>query len=424
MIGLCLRRLGALFAPQVLYIAPGTMPEARPEQVGLCSKRLARIDQAVRQHIAAQRVAGTVTLIARHGRIAHLSAHGKMDVESGEDMCADSIFRIYSMTKPLTSVALLMLYEQGKFHLLDPLSAYIPAFADVQVYAGQDDSGAMLLEKPRRAPTVHDIFRHTAGLTYSWFSETPVDTAYQEAGINYLKMPLNDLVNRIARMPLLYQPGTHWHYSYSHDVQAYLVEVLSGMPFAEFLRTRVLDPLSMHDTSFGLTPEKLARYTTNYGPSDNGGLNPIDKPADSNYLLAEQFPAGGVGLCSTAEDYLKFSLMMLNGGELNGERLLGRKTVQLMTMNHLPPEAMPIAAPGGGYRYGVGYGLGVSVMVDVAASGSIGSPGQFGWGGAASTSVIMDPVEQMVAIFMTQFMPVVVAELAQFQTLAYQAIID
>jgi len=416
-------------------VRAGDLPRATPEEVGLSSERLARLDRHLQAYVDAHRIAGAVVLIARHGKIAHLGTVGNASVEDNTPMQADALFRIYSMTKPITSAALLMLFEEGGFALSDPLEVYIPEFKDVKVFDSFDATGKMMLVEPVRKPNIQDIFRHTAGLSYG-FTGTPVDAAYGAAGIadragrlGYPAQPLAKWVPLLARAPLQYQPGTRWQYSYAHDVQALLVERFSGVPFADFLRKRMFEPLGMQDTSFGLPKEKRGRLTTMYGPKGYQGelvtfapiapgIVPIDKPESSEYLVQGENPAGGIGLVSTAEDYYRFAQMLLNGGEFNGARVLSRKTVELMRSNHLPAGLTAGLAPGGAY------GLGVSVLVDVAASGNLGSPGQFGWGGAANTSVIIDPVEDMVSILMAQYRPTSVPLWREFQTLAYQSISD
>lgn len=426
---------GMLAALLAISVRASELPRAAPEEVGLSGERLARLDRHFQDYVDEHRLAGVVTLIARHGKIAHLSAIGKSSVEGRAPMQADSIFRIYSMTKPITSAALLMLFEEGGFALTDPVDAYIPEFRDVKVFDSFDASGKMMLVDPVRKPTIQDVFRHTAGLSYG-FSNTPIDEAYKNAGIRsekdlggYPPLPLREWVPLLAKAPLQYQPGTRWQYSYAHDVQAYLVERFSGKLFAEFLRARLFEPLGMNDTSFGLPREKLDRLTTMYAPKDfkgeivsflpiPEGIAPIDKPESSEYLAGGAHPAGGSGLVSTAEDYFRFAQMLLNGGEFNGARVLGRKTVELMTKNHVPAGLDAGLSPGGGY------GLGVSVLTDVAAHANLASEGQFGWGGAATTTVIIDPAEAMVSILMVQYRPGNVPLWREFQTLAYQSIAD
>jgi len=388
-----------------------------PESVGFSSERLARLDRWMNDEIAQKRKAGAVVLIARHGRIAWEKAYGVADIASGEPMRTDAIFRLFSMTKPITSVALLTLYEQGKFQLTDPLERFIPAFKDVGVYAGVKPGGGIAVAVPKRKITIQDVFRHTAGFAYGgYFEDTPVDKAYQAAGIDYAKLDsLTELVNKLSAMPLLYEPGERWVYSFSHDVLAYLVEQLSGLPFDEYCRRTIFRPLGMHDTVFGMPPDRAARYPTAYKTDASGTLTAFTREQDV-YPHFTSHPFGGASLAASAEDYLRFAQMLLNGGELNGVRILAPKTVELMRSDNLPP-GTSYWAPG------MRYGLGVSVLADPAQAGIIGSKGEFGWPGAASTWVGIDPTEDLVALVLTQFLPRDVRFNDEFQTMVYQALI-
>jgi CubicO group peptidase (beta-lactamase class C family) len=401
--------VGAVYAQSA-----GPVP---PESVGLSARRLERLDRYLESQIEQRRKAGAVVLVARHGRIAWEKAYGAMDLASGVPMRADAIFRLFSMTKPVTSVALLTLYEQGKFQLTDPLEMYLPAFRDVRVLAGVDARGEMILEPPRRKVTIQDLFRHTAGLAYGgYFDATPVDKAYQADGIVYARLDsLSELVQKIARQPLLYQPGERWVYSFSHDVLAWLVEYFSGMPFDAYCRKAIFEPLGMKDTVFGMPAGLAARYPTLYGADAAGALAAAGPEADPYRHLTGR-PFGGVGLASTARDYLRFAQMLLGGGALGGVRILAPKTVELMTSDNLPP----------GTEYwqpGVRFGLGVAVVTDPAQAGIIGSKGAFGWPGAASTWVDIDPKEDLVALLMVQYFPRDLSFDAEFHTLVYQAIV-
>ncbi|MDB6090397.1 MAG: estB 2 [Gammaproteobacteria bacterium] len=413
-----LRALFALAVAAVGFATDGNAQQARttpPEQVGLSTERLHRLDAFLDAQIARKQKAGALVLIARHGKIAYLQAHGMADLESARPLRADAMFRLYSMTKPVTSVALLTLYEQGKFQLTDPLENYIPAFRDVKVFAGLDAEGRMILEEPRRKITIQDVFRHTAGFTYGYFADTAVDRAYRTAGIEYGKLDsLQELVDKLATMPLLYQPGERWVYSFSHDVLAYLVEYFSGMRFDDYCRKTVFEPLGMTDTVFGVPATRAARYATSYSLDAAGALR-ADSAHNDTYAHFTGRPFGGSSLASTAQDYLLFSQMLLNGGELHGVQILGPKTVALMTSDNLPPTT---ASWGDGIRYG----LGVSVLADPAQAGNLGSKGQFGWGGYASTSVVIDPQEALIALLFTQYTPTDSRFVSQFQTLVFQAI--
>lgn len=404
----------------VTNVSAGDLKTAKPEQVGMSSERLTRIDKFMQEQIDNKKTGGIIVLVARKGKIVHHKVFGYADIESGQKLTTGHLFRLYSMTKPVTSVALLTLYEQGKFQLDDPLELYIPAFKDVMVFSGADDNGEMILEKPKRKITIHDVFRHTAGFSYG-FGPDLVSKSYQEAGMDFQKMDsLKELVDKLVKQPLLYHPGEKWVYSVAHDVQAYLVEYFSGMSFDKYCIENIFRPLGMKDAVFGIPKEYVSRYTTNYGPDKDGnGIVPIDKPETSNYARFTEHPFGGLSLSSTTMDYAKFSQMLLNGGELNGVRILGKKTVELMRANHLP-EAVPSISLGSG----IGYGLGVSSLINPAASGNLSSVGNFGWGGAATTQVLIDPVEDLVLLFFTQYMPGDMAIQAKFQTLAYQAIVE
>ncbi len=408
---------------------------ARPESVGLSTERLARLEAAMQAEVDEGRKVGIVTLVARRGYVAHLKAYGMAERESNTRMATDSMFRLYSMTKPVTSVALLMLYEEGKFQLSDPLDKYIPAMKDLQVFAGTDADGKLLLEAPKRKPTIHDVFRHTAGFGYG-FGESTVDRMYQQSIDFGTLESLKELVeDKLPQMPLLYHPGEQWVYSVAHDVQAYLVEYFSGMPFDRFCRERIFAPLGMEETVFGVPKEYVSRYTANYQPAQGGGsLTLVETregklptgapPTPFVYARYTNIPFGGFSLSSTAMDYALFGQMLINGGELNGVRLLSPKTVELMTSNNLPPSIVGIGRVAGGDNPATGYGLGVGVLLDPPRAGNLGSKGQFGWAGAASTWVIMDPEEDMVLILMAQHLPPDFDFAARFQTLAYQAIVD
>jgi CubicO group peptidase (beta-lactamase class C family) len=394
-----------------------------PESVGVSSQRLQRLDDAMQAQIDAGRKAGIAVIIARRNKIIHERAFGYAELESKTPLQLDAYFRVYSMTKPIVSVALLMLFEEGKFQLTDPLEQYIPAMKDVKVYAGEDDAGNMMLEAPKRKITIQDVFRHTAGFSYGALTgappTNPVERAYVDAGVSYDKLEsLRELAeDKMPGLPLLYQPGQRWAYSFAHDVQAYLVEYFSGMSIDRFLHDRICEPLGMHDTFFGEPASGGPRSTTIYGPMDSNGLSIVDRPLGFPHSRFGEHPFGGAGLSMTLMDYAKFAQMLLNGGEFNGTRILGRKTVELMTANHLPP-GMDIGWAGWGY------GLGVSVCISPAESGNLGSVGQFGWGGAATTWFIVDPQEELVTLVFAQYVPIDFAFINRFRTLVYQTIVE
>jgi CubicO group peptidase (beta-lactamase class C family) len=427
-----------MLAFKATWVAADELPRVLPESVGLSSERLARIDAAMQAEIDAGRKVGIVTLVARHGKVAHLKAVGMAERESGTKMTTEHLFRMYSMTKPVTSVALLMLYEEGKFQLSDPLDKYIPAMKNLKVFAGVDANGGLLLEEPRRKPTIHDVFRHTAGFTYGFLGTTPVDRAYLENGISFATLgSLKELIEeKLPKVPLLYHPGEQWIYSVAHDVQAYLVEYFSGMPFDEFCRERIFEPLGMSSTVFGVPEEFVSRYTANYGGPPTGPLTQVETNRGvppqgaaagilGPYARYTRAPFGGLSLSSTATDYALFGQLLVNGGELAGVRLLSSTTVDLMTSNNLPPKVPRISpqAPVVGGA-GNGYGLGVAVLLDPPIAGVLGSEGNFGWPGGATTWASMDPEEDLVFVVMTQHMGGGTDLPGRFQTLVYQALID
>jgi CubicO group peptidase (beta-lactamase class C family) len=389
---------------------------AAPEAVGMSADRLARLDSAIHAYVDKGRTPGVVTLIARHGKIVHVDAYGPAEI-GGRKTSKDDIFRMYSMTKPITSVALLMLYEEGKFQLTDPLAKYYPAFKDVKVLAGMDASGQMRLEAPKRPMTIEDVFRHTAGFSYG-FGDSPVDALYQKE--DFFTKDLTNLMAKLPTFPLLYQPGERWVYSVSHDVQAALVEHLSGMKFDEFVRTRIFEPLGMKDSMFRIPADKKARVPALYTAGQDG------KIAKATGGIADGYGNtvfGGLSISTSAGDYAKFAQMLLNKGELDGVRLLSPKTVEHMATNHLPEAAMNAGGLGIGAASGTGYGLGVSVLLDPVRRGNLGSAGEFGWSGAASTHVLIDPKEDLVAIYCTQLLGGDFGLRAEFATLVYQSIV-
>jgi len=374
------------------------------ERVGLCAKRLARIGPHFQKYLDDGRLSGVLTLVARKGQLAYLDARGKMDIDSGRGLEPDSIFRIYSMTKPVTSVAAMMLYEEGRFQLDDPISRYLPAFAETRVFTGGTarKPETMALE---RAITFRDLFTHTSGLTYGFMGASPVDAMYRLNGLDggTTELSTADFMLKLAEMPLQFQPGARWNYSMSTDVLGHLVEVISGKTLDDFFHERIFTPLGMFDTGFHVPAAQAARLTTNYSKRKDGSLQVADAPATSRYLRPRKFLSGGGGLVSTAADYLRFCHMLLNRGELGGARLLGRKTVDYMTRNHLPSGGdltsmgQPVFSE---TSYdGIGFGLGFSVMLDPSRAQVIGSPGEYAWGGMASTMFWNDPEEMKVLTY-------------------------
>ena len=398
------------------------MKTVRPEQVGCSSARLDRIDRVMQRYVDENKIAGILATMARRGQVVYSRCFGLMDIEAGKPMQFDTLFRIYSMTKPITSVAVMMLYEEGHFQLTDPISRFIPGFEDVQVLINATESGIELANLEREI-TIRHLLTHTSGLSYGFEENDPIDKMIQKRIWGMLEREpdttLEQMIRELARLPLAYQPGSAWLYSLATDVLGYLVQVVSGMPFDEFLKQRIFEPLGIVDTDFYVPQDKIARFAANYGPGENGGLQVIDAPATSRYAKPTAHPSGGGGLVSTASDYLRFAHMLLNKGELDGVRLLGRKTIELMTMNHLPDGLHPFEEP---FR---GFGLGVSVLTDVAESQILGSVGTYGWGGAANTTFWVDPKEELIGLLMLQFMPSgTYPVIPDFRVLVYQSLVD
>ena len=376
---------------------------------GFSQDRLARIVPTLAaRYIDTGAIPGALVMVWRRGALALLDMAGHIDLARAMPVRADALYRIYSMTKPIASVALLMLMEEGRIALDDPVARYIPAFAGLGVFAGGKD-GDFVTTAPARPMLVIDLLRHTSGLTYGIHGRTAIDAAYRRRGVGAPSTGggLGAMIAQLAALPLEFSPGAQWNYSVATDVVGWLVETISGMRFGEFLHTRILGPLAMDDTGFFVPPAKLERLSTCYQVQD-GKLAVQDDARASSYAVPPNLESGGAGLVGTAGDYMRFCCMLLNGGELEGTRLLSPKTVALMTMNHLPggrlmTDMMPVTGMFNEAGYsGVGFGLGVSVTVDVAATRLPGTKGEFAWGGAASTAFFIDPKEDMAVVFMTQ----------------------
>ncbi len=378
-----------------------------PESVGLSRERLGRIDELVQRYVAEGRIAGAVTVVSRRGGIAHLSTCGLMDIEQRKAMRTDAIFRIYSMTKLVTSVALLMLMEEGHFLLSDPVSKFIPEFGNIRVKVTGAD-GRDELVRPRRPVTIHDLLTHTSGISYEY------EQSVRGSGIT-----LAEFAAAQCQRPLCFQPGERWMYGASTDVAGRVVEVVSGLPLDEFFRRRIFEPLGMTDTDFHVPPEKVDRFAWVYKPNVEGRLVDDEDRVTSRFLSKPAFFSGGGGLVGTTSDYLRFSLALLGGGRFGDVRLLGRKTVELMTADHLPPGHPPVDV---NQR---GFGLGVSVLRRLGETRQLGSAGEFGWGGAACTQVWIDPAEEMVSMIMMQLRPLEKFTLMDlFKQAAYQALVE
>ncbi|MFN3582040.1 MAG: serine hydrolase domain-containing protein [Pseudomonas sp.] len=377
---------------------------------GLDSTRLAQIGEHLQRHyIDPGKLPGALTLVARRGEIAYLQAQGLMDVERDKPVQRDTLFRIYSMTKPVTSIALMQLYEQGRFLLDDPVHKYIPAWKNLRVYkAGIHPQ--FMTTAPNRPMSIRDLLTHQAGLTYGFMNRTNVDAAYRELRLDGGSgHTLERLVDELSRLPLEFSPGTAWNYSVATDVVGYLVQVLSGLSLDEYFAEHIFRPLGMTDTFFTVPADRIERFAACYQcqPGDRFSLQ--DDPHNSSFARAHGYLSGGGGLVSCIDDYDRFSQALANGGALDGARIIGRKTLEFMRLNHLPGnQDLPGVSVGAFSETpyeGSGFGLGFSVKTDVAKSQTIGSVGEYGWGGMASTSFFIDPQEELLMVFMTQLIP-------------------
>jgi CubicO group peptidase (beta-lactamase class C family) len=408
--------------------APGAKPAAgaTPSSVGISSERLARLHRGMQTIVDRREVSGMVTLIARDGRVVDVHATGLQDIASKTPMRTDTIFRIASMTKPVTSVAIMMLYEEGKLALTDPVARFIPAFKQQRVI-GADGAAT---ENARRGMTIRDLLVHRSGLTYGFLNNGPVGNAYRQNGVvdglTTTDLTLEAAIDKLAAQPLVSHPGTAWNYSLSTDVLGRVVEVASGQPFNVFVRERIAKPLGMVDTDFVIPDAKWSRVATVYSPDGAGGIRPMQDPESfgnthmspiAYYKSPKTYFSGGAGLTSTARDYARFALMLAGGGAVDGVRLLSPKSVELMSMDH----TADLTTPGLLLGPGVGFGLGFRVVTSVAATQTLGSDGLYGWSGIYGTNFWVDPKERLVAIVMVQRYPGGNVAGA-FQPLVYQAL--
>ncbi|HEY2709757.1 MAG TPA: serine hydrolase domain-containing protein [Caulobacteraceae bacterium] len=386
--------------------------ELAPKQTGLSTARLERItDHLERNYISSGKIAGCQVAVARNGHLAYFRSFGQMDRERGKQVTDDTIFRLYSMTKPIASVALMTLYERGYFQLNDPVSRFFPAWKDHQVWVSGRGK-EMVTEAPNRPLSMRDMLCHTGGLMFGSAlgapAGHPVDEVYAEVGVKTRGETLTTFMDKLAKVPLRYQPGERWMYSMSTDVVGALVEKISGQRFDQYLAEHIFAPLGMKDTAFNIAPDKADRFAANYQRGADKTLKLIDDPTTSNYLREPTFFSGAGGLTGTTEDYVRFCEMVRNGGEFEGERILGPRTIQLMRQNHLKDGKDLTQMAIGGFsetaNEGVGFGLGFACTMDTVKSGSIAA-GDFYWGGAASTIFWVDDVEDLVVVFMTQLMP-------------------
>jgi CubicO group peptidase (beta-lactamase class C family) len=421
----CAGYAGVVITAQQAAIAPRPRPATSvAESAGISSERIGRLHRGMQALVDRHEVGGTVTLIAREGKIVDVHASGFQDVENRTPMRPDTIFRIASMSKPITSVAIMMLYEEGKLLLTDPVSKFIPAFKQQQVMG---EGGA--LTPARRAITIRDLLSHRSGLTYGFLNAGPVGDAYRKNGVSdgltVTPDALEQAIDRLAAQPLMAQPGSAWNYSLSTDVLGRVVEVASGQRFDVFLRERIFTPLGMIDTGFDVPDAKWSRFATVYSPDTAGGIRPMTDPETfgntvmspfAYYKSGKKYFSGGAGLTSTARDYGRFAQMLLGGGALDGVRLLSPKTVDLMSASHTSD-----IPPGNLLGAGAQFGLGFRVVTDPAATQATGSAGMYGWSGIYGTNFWVDPKEKLIAVLMVQRYPGSIAANV-FQPLVYQAL--
>ena len=409
--------------------------DAQSQWTGLDAGRLERItDHIERNYIASQKIMGCQVAVARHGHLAYQKSFGSMDLERNKPMADDAIFRIYSMTKPITSVALMTLYEKGYFQLNDPISRYVPSWKNHRVWVSGEGE-EMVTEAPKRPVSFRDVLSHTGGFTYGGGLpgvgiQHPVDKIYRELKIRSSGTAdtMEGFLEKLAQVPLLYQPGERWMYSLSTDICGALVEIISGKPFAEYLQDEIFGPLGMNDTSFFVAPDKIDRFCANYQRGPDKKLKLIDDPATSDFTKDPAFKSGGGGLTGTIADYMKFCEMLRRGGELDGHRVIGPRTLAMMHMNHLAGgkdlTQLAIGSFSETSNEGVGFGLGFASTMDEVSTGSLGA-GDYYWGGAASTIFLVDPKEDLTMVFMTQLMPSGTFNFrGQLKSLIYSAIVD
>ena len=407
---LFLAALGLTIATTLLSAQHPAKPDtdlklSSPESVGFSSERLEHLHALMQQTVDKKQIAGIVTILARHGKVIDYRAYGLRDTAANAPMTKDVIFRDYSMTKPITGVALMTLYEQGKWLPSDPISKFIPEFAHLKVFKGLDPEGKMILVDPEHTPTMHELMSHTAGFTYGFFGNTPVDKAYRDAQI-FNSKNLQEFIEKVAKLPLLYQPGKGWTYSISMDIEGYIVEKLSGQSLPDFVRDNITKPLAMKDSGFYVPADKQSRFTALYTSGPNGEMVQDNNSGNvaRDYTTEPTMPSGGGGMVSTATDYYRFAQMMLNRGELDGHRILSPATVKLLTSNHVPAELLT-----GQYGIGVqvmrpgfGYGYNCAVVFDPPEANLPEGKGTFFWDGAAGTWFWVDPTNDIVFIGMIQ----------------------
>jgi CubicO group peptidase (beta-lactamase class C family) len=383
-------------------LAAAELPRAEPETLGFEPAKLQELEAYWQGLVDEGKLPGLTTLIARKGKVLHLETYGQMNRETASPMDEDAVFRIYSMTKPVTGVAMMMLYEEGKFQLDDPISKHLPEYKSPKVFAGAGEDGKVETVAAKREATIRDLMRHTAGLTYGFFGDTPVDRLYRASGMFQSENDLAALSQELGKQPLMYQPGEAWVYSLATDVQGRLIEVLSGMPLDSFFAERIFKPLGMKDTGFQVRADQIDRFVEVYSYDQEGNMVPYRGDLYQDFTAQPTFLSGGGGLVSTTADYWRFAQMVANGGALDGVRLLKAETVRMMATDQLPKHLEGIA----GGKQGLGFGLNFAVVKDVEkAAKGFGRKGEYFWGGMANTLFWIDPEEEIVAILMVNVLP-------------------
>lgn len=378
------------------HLEAAEIPSVSAAEAGLAEDKLAEVDRFMQGQVDGKKIAGGIVVVSHRGKIGFFHTYGQMDLEAKQPMRPDTIFRLYSMTKAITTAAALKLHDDGKLGLDDSVSKYIPSFADLKV------ADADALRAPQRAMTIRDLMLHTSGFSYGGLGPDATKEAYKR--LDPMKSAdLKEMAEKLSQIPLAFDPGTQWMYGVSTDVLGRVIEVASGESLDVYLRKSIFEPLEMTDTAFSVPSEKLSRFAANYSRSDDG-LKLNDAPATSNFAKPVTFFSGGGGLVGTARDYLRFLTMIANGGDLEGHRILRGETVKLMTSNQLPPEAYPIRF-GDQIRHGVGFGLGFSVRTEATTWDPAGRIGEYGWGGAASTHYWASPADQLIVVTLEQIMP-------------------
>ncbi len=407
--------------------APIDLSLNKPESVGFSSERLERLHALMQQTVDQKQLPGAVTILARHGKVIDYRTYGVKDLASGAPLTKDAIFRAFSMTKPITAVAMMQLYEQGKWLPSDPIAKFIPEFAHLKVFKGLDAAGNMILEDPVHPPTMQELLTHSAGFTYGFFGNTVVDKEYAKAGVLQSKT-LQEMIDKLAKIPLSYQPGSRWVYSVSMDIQGYVIEKLSGQTLPDYFQEHIYKPLGMKDSGFFVPAEKHSRFVAMYRGNEKGELVAADASFGGDYSAQPTMPSGGGGSVTTAEDYFRFAEMLANGGELNGVRVLSPASVQLMSANHLAANLLTGEFSIGPHvmRPGFGYGYNCAVEYDPAQANLPDGRGTFFWDGAAGTWFWIDPTNDVVFVGMIQRLFGVGMPNVEYQSRAavYQALLN